>query len=115
MKKYNVIWAPEALDDLEEVILYISQERPLTAKNLKEKIHLSARSLMNFPKRGRNIPELGHLKNFDYREIMIYPWRLMYQIFHEEIYVVAFLDGRREATDFIYERMMNQIKAAKHS
>lgn len=114
MKNYKVLWLSEALDDLEEVMDYIHFERPLTAKHHQEKIHRLAESLVHNPKRGRIIPELTVLDHFSFRELVIPPWRLMYEIDQDEVKIIAFVDSRREINDFIYRRLVNTILTSSH-
>ncbi|MBF0106833.1 MAG: type II toxin-antitoxin system RelE/ParE family toxin [Deltaproteobacteria bacterium] len=104
-KNYKILWTKPAQGDLEDVMSYIENDRPKTAVKLLEKIRLRAAALKKNPQRGRKLPELLHLPGIRFKELVITPWRLVYQIVCGEVHILAFLDSRRDLEDLLYERL----------
>ena len=57
MKKYKVGFLQSAIDDLEEIVLYIAKDSSKSAMELHDKIIESATRLEEFPNMGRLIPD----------------------------------------------------------
>ena len=86
--RYEIIWTNVAENDLINIIEYISVDSPQNALEILEKIRQKASSLYTLPERGRIVPELQGQGIFQYRELVIPPWRLMYRIAEREIFVI---------------------------
>jgi len=56
---FKVIWSPEAVEDLEAIAEYIERDSEFYAKAVVSKILDVARSIKDFPKIGRIVPEIG--------------------------------------------------------
>ena len=110
IKKYSVFWTATALEDLELIITFMAQETPSRAENWLKKIQAKAQSLSKNPKRGRLPPELIHIPQLPFKEIVISPWRLIYQIKEQSIQILAFLDSRRNLEDILFDRLMRQTQ-----
>jgi len=50
---YEVVWSPEALEDAEEIAVYIHKSSPHYASVVTEKLINASDSLTQFPHRGR--------------------------------------------------------------
>ena len=74
---FKVIWSPEAVEDLEAIAEYIERDSEFYAKAVVSKILDVARSIKDFPKIGRIVPEIG---DENIREQFVYSYRLVYQI-----------------------------------
>jgi plasmid stabilization system protein ParE len=55
----------------------------------------AAGTLDTFPKRGRVVPETG-IPNI--REILIHSYRILYEIHHDTVYILAVIHSRRGAS-----------------
>jgi len=108
MKKYKVIWTATAKNDLDEIIEYIAQDSIEIAIQKYEEIKDSAQHLVLFPGQGRVIPELLKHNITKYKELIISPWRLMYKIEINVVYVMAVIDGRRNIEDILLQRLLRQ-------
>ena len=106
MKKCDVIWTDTAKKDLNEIIEYIAQDSIETAIQKYEKIKESAEPLVLFPNQGRVIPELLKHNITKFKELIISPWRLMYKIENNVVYVMAVIDGRRNIEDILLQRLL---------
>jgi plasmid stabilization system protein ParE len=72
----RVIISPRAVQDLEEIVRYISIDNPQVARRFGDKLICAAESLAQFPERGRIVPEFSDGVT---REIIVYPYRVVYR------------------------------------
>jgi len=106
MKRFEVEWAQPASKDLENIIDYISQDNVDTAITIFEKIKSKCNTLNQFPDRGRIVPELKAYGILSYRELIISPWRVIYRISEQKVYILAVIDSRRNMEDILIERFL---------
>lgn len=85
-------WRERALDDVENLRDYIAADNSFYAKIFTDKIIEIAEKLIEFPKMGRIVPEYG---NDDIREILYRDYRIIYEIFNGEIYIITVIHGSR--------------------
>ena len=71
-----------------------------------EKIRKKTLGLNVLPERGRIVPELREQGIILYREIILAPWRMIYRIFGQTVYVLAVLDARRNLEDVLLDRFV---------
>lgn len=88
----EVIWSPEAVEDLESIISYISKDSEFYASAVATKILDSTKQIRNFPLIGRIVPEINSEK---IRERLIYSYRIVYSIKEESILIAAIIHGKR--------------------
>ena len=105
-KSYNVWWAETAENDLISIIDYIARDNPRQAKKIFAEIRKGAAGLNEFPDRGRMIPELQDQGITLYQEIIIGPWRLMYRVSEDSVYVLSVLDSRQNVEDILLQRLI---------
>lgn len=103
--RYQVLWTPVAQMDLESVVSLISKNNGSIALKIFRTIRLKASLLYQYPQRGRLIPELSHIAEFSFRELVIPPWRLIYRIKQKRVEILAFFDGRRDLSEILFERI----------
>ena len=60
------------------------------------------------PNRGRLVPELKDQGILQYRELIHPPWRIIYRISENKVYVLSVLDARRNIEDILLKRLLNQ-------
>ena len=106
LKRYAVFWSKIAQYDLVEIIEYISLDSYDNAEAIFEKIKEQAVKLESFPERGRVVPELEFHNINNYRELIITPWRIIYRIEEQKVYVLAVIDSRRNFEDIILKRII---------
>lgn len=104
-QQYKVIWSHRALKDLEHIIKYIATDSPSNALQILRKIRDKASSLYRLTDRGRIIPELQAQGILQYRELIISPWRLVYRISKNGVYVLSVLDSRQNIEDILLQRL----------
>lgn len=74
---HKVIWTDEAITDLRQLVEFIAQENPAAAVKLGEEIIRKSLQLSEQPRLGRRLREL---KRDTLRELIIRPYRLIYEI-----------------------------------
>ena len=107
-KNYRVLWAKAAEEDLKSIIEYISVDSLSAARDSLKKIKTKASNLCSFPQRGRVVPELKDHGILQYRELIIPPWRMIYRISEEQVYVLLVIDSRRNVEDVLLERLIRE-------
>ncbi len=110
-QKFQVIWTRSAADDLEEIIDYIAQDSPLTARKLFAQIKEKVEALTFSPYRGRYIPELEKQGILIYRELIIPPWRVMDRVTDKTVYILTIIDSRRNIEDILLEKLIKESPA----
>ena len=89
---YRVVWSPKALDDVEAIGLYISNDSPSYAGAVVKKVLDSTQILAHFPFAGRIVPEFC---DESMREKFVYSYRIIYRIQQRTVTVAAVIHGRR--------------------
>ncbi len=107
-KKFKVVWADVAENDLIGIIEYIAEDDPTSAKNVLRKIKGRAGSLFDFPEKGRIVPELLDQGIAEYHELVVTPWRIIYKMGKKRVHVLSVLDSRRNVEDILLRRMIDQ-------
>ena len=74
---HQVIWTDEAIADLRQLVAYISQDNPTAAVKLGEELIRKSKLLADQPRFGRMLREL---KRDTLREMIVPPYRLIYEI-----------------------------------
>jgi len=106
--KHQVIWTHVAESDLKEIIEYISKDRPQVALKILKKIKNKASDLYSFSEKGRIVPELQNQGIAQYRELVISPWRLLYRILDQKIFVLSVIDSRQNVEDILLKRLIRK-------
>ncbi len=105
MNEVEVRWASNAENDLIEITAYIASTDPAAALAIFHRIRDRARGLGTQASRGRLVPELRDA-GVQYRELIERPWRVVYRIEPERIFIVAVLDARRDLQTLLLERLI---------
>ncbi|MBI5789802.1 MAG: type II toxin-antitoxin system RelE/ParE family toxin [Candidatus Schekmanbacteria bacterium] len=88
-----VRWTSIAREDLKAIHDYIARDSSLYAKKVAQEIVEKSEKLNIFPKIGRIVPEIT---NSNIREIIIYSYRLIYEIFSDRIEILALIHTKRK-------------------
>lgn len=92
----NVVWTDEAKAHLEDIYQYIKRDAPFYAAQTVDKLTRRAGQLVDHPRSGRVVPKYG---DENLRELIVYPYRLIYRIKTDRIDVIAVFHGARELPD----------------
>ncbi len=110
LKKHRVYLAEEAENDLYELYLYIaSHDSEQAAMNVFNKISEQTLKLETMPERGNFLKELTQIGVYDFRELNLKPYRIIYQFINDVVYVHAILDGRRDLEEHLLQRMSRKV------
>ena len=102
----QVKWAKTARNDLQQKILYFKSRSPVAAAALLGEVKVKASELDRLAERGRIVPELQAQGVFQFRELLVSHWRIIYKIIGHTVYVLATLDARRNLEDLLLGRML---------
>ena len=89
---HRVSWSRRALSDLEGIAEYIAVDSPAYASNVVKKILSQVRTLAQFPRAGRKVPEFD---DEHVRELIVYSYRVIYRLQENEVVIAAIIHGKR--------------------
>lgn len=107
-KKYKVVWSNIAENDLINIIEYIAIDSRSNAVKIFNRIKEKTSRLYHSPERGRIVPELKNFGILQFRELIIPPWRIMYKISENKVYILSLIDSRQNIEDVLLKRLINQ-------
>ena len=87
-----VIWAPQAIEDVEAIREYVARDSAHYADLLIEQIINAVDRLAEFPRSGRVVPEL---EDQLIREVVYDNYRIVYRLRDEDVEVVTVFYGAR--------------------
>ena len=97
----------DAARDLEEICDYIDRhDAPGSADHVLEQIEKAFASLSEYPQRGNYPKELLDLGIREYREIFFKPYRIIYRVTGNNVYVLVIADGRRDMQALLQRRLL---------
>ncbi|MCP4044294.1 MAG: type II toxin-antitoxin system RelE/ParE family toxin [Gammaproteobacteria bacterium] len=105
---YEVLLTKDAEKDLEELYDYLSEhDSPEKANHVLKKVEDAFLSLSNLPHRGAYLKELLALGIREYREVFFKPYRIIYRVIGETVYVLLIADGRRDMQTLLQRRLFS--------
>ena len=104
---YEVYLTDDALRDLGEIDDYIAAaDSPQKAEYVTGRIEEAFNSLSDMPGRGNYPGELLTLGIKEYREVFFKPYRIVYRVLDERVYVYLIADGRRDMQSLLSRRLL---------
>ena len=104
--RFDVLLTEHAERDLEELYDYIAEhDSPGNAVRVLDRIEKALQSLSTFPERGSHPKELLVLGIREYRQIFFKPYRMIYRVMQQRVYVYLIVDGRRDMQTLLARRM----------
>ncbi|AFH50061.1 Plasmid stabilization system protein [Ignavibacterium album JCM 16511] len=104
---YKIFVIEDAETDIFEIYRYIHlNESKSRADKFFQKIYEKILSLQKHPERGHPPKELKHLGIYEYLEIVLNPYRIIYRIINKKIFIYCVLDGRRDMQKLLQERLL---------
>ena len=105
--KYTVYLISDAEEDIFEIYNYILQhDSAEKADYVFRKLQEVCNSLETMAMRGHVPPELDRISVRDYLEIRFKPYRIIYQIFTNKVFIHCVLDGRRDLADLLQRQLL---------
>lgn len=105
-KTYKLLWTLNAKSDLLSIVEYIKKESPINANDVYLKIKKVAHSSNFFPLKGRVVPELHKEGITYYREVIASPWRIIYKVGNDTVYIMAILDSRQNVEELLFQKLL---------
>ena len=103
---YAVFMLQEAEHDLEAIFQYIlNSGNPGAAKDMIKLIRQACDSLSHMPERGHVPPELARTDNYEYRQIIVEPYRIIYQVVEYSVFIFGIIHGRRNVDEVLRQRL----------
>lgn len=107
MKNRDILFTPNAARDLKDIYQYIKLNDSLEAgKTVYQNIRTACLELADFPNKGKILPELARISVLRYRQVIWRPYRIIYKLSAETIYIMAIIDGRRNLEDLLTKRLL---------
>lgn len=104
--KYKIEFTNWAESDIDDIVTYIAENDNVTdAVKVYLKLKKRISDLNELADRGRIVPELKRIKVMEYKEIIYNPYRIIYKVENQVVFIVAVYDGRREIDDVIFRRI----------
>ena len=91
-KRLKIKWSELALEDLEAIREYVSNDKPVAAERLAARLRRSVLRLVEQPQSGRPVPEFPGTA---LREVIVPPYRIVYEAEAERIVIYRVWHGRR--------------------
>ncbi len=105
--RFTVNLVIDAETDLFDIYLYVSQyDSPEKADRLLKNLEKTILRLETTPLRGHYPPELERIGVLEFREIFFKPYRIIYQVLRDIVYVHCVIDGRRDLQDLLQRRLL---------
>ncbi len=106
---YKVFMLQEAEHHLEGIFGYIlGSGNPSAAKNMIRLIRQACESRSHMPERGHIPPELARVDSYEYRQIIVKPYRIIYQVVEPDVFIFGIFHGRRNVDEVLRQRMLSQ-------
>jgi len=106
-KKYKVVIDSLAKADVKEIFIYVSANDSVeSASKLLDGLELTFEKLEKYPQRGHIPSELRETGIKNYLEIHFKPYRIIYEIEGNLVYIHSVLDGRRNIQEILNNRIL---------
>jgi toxin ParE1/3/4 len=104
---YQVFFISDAEEDISEIYKYVSRNDSIqSAKDLFDKLKATCYNLVKFSERGQTPPELERISVLEFKETHYKPYRIIYEIIDNNVYIHCVLDGRRDLQELLQRRLL---------
>ena len=104
---FQVLLTYDAAHDLEDICDYLNlHDSPGRMNYVLEQFEKTFDSLSENPHRGAYPKELLSIGIREYREIFFEPYRIIYRVMDENVYVLLIADGRRDMQTLLQRRLL---------
>jgi plasmid stabilization system protein ParE len=97
----KVVWSAPAADDLVAAVEFIARDSEAFAATLARRVCEAGDSLAEFSERGRPFPDPAFPR---LRELIIGPYRLVYEVEPERVVIHGVLHGSRDVSAHLRKR-----------
>ncbi len=107
MNRYKVRYLASARQDLYDLLVFLAEkESPHRALGVLQEIRKLCGNLETVPQRGYVPPELEELGSRKFLEIHFKPYRIIYQVSGQIVYIHIVCDGRRDMQSLLKRRLL---------
>jgi plasmid stabilization system protein ParE len=104
---YTVLLLEMAIKDLEAIYRYIRKSgNKNAAKDMVISIRKACDSLSENPERGHIPDELSQVGQFEYCQIIVKKYRIIYQIAKPNIFIFGIIHGNRDISEVLRQRIL---------
>jgi plasmid stabilization system protein ParE len=89
-------WTPHSIADLHAIYDHIAEDSPQNAANMVDRLTAREDQIIAQPRSGRMVPEV---ERDDVRELIEYPYRIIYRIWSDRIDIVTVMHGAQILRD----------------
>lgn len=105
--RYEAHLTAGAERDLESIYDYIAEfDSSASANRVLDKLLKTSEILATLPERGAYPRELLALGIREYRQVFFKPYRLIYRIIGQQVFIVLIADGRRDMQALLARRLL---------
>lgn len=105
--QYDAQITKGAESDLAEIVAFLAErESPTVAERILERLLDAANNLTRFPERGSHPKELLKLGIREFRQVNVQPYRLIYRIAGNQVFLLLAADGRRDFQSLLERRVL---------
>ena len=105
--KYEVVLTAGAEQDLESIYDYIADfDCKVNSDYVLDRLLEVVESLTAFPERGAYPKELVALGIRDYRQTAFKPYRVIYRVMGQKVFIYVIADGRRDMQSLLARRLL---------
>jgi toxin ParE1/3/4 len=91
---YSITISTDALHDLNDIMIYISHDKPQTATTFASQLIAKIRTLSASPKRCPIAIE-SKVLNYEMRHLIHFPYRILYRIKANTVIILRIIHGAR--------------------
>ena len=107
--KYKVHQISSSEADLLEIYKYVFEnDSEENADDLYENIYATCKRLERYAHRGHVPPELKELGVEEFLEIHYKPYRILYRVINNKVFIYCILDGQRDLQKLLQERLLRE-------
>lgn len=106
MSKPVLLSEPALADVLAINDYYLIEVDDKTAAKIIDRLEAAVNSLADLTERGSIPKELLSLGIHQYRQLIVKPYRIIYEQFSDKVIVHAVLDGRRDMQSLLMQRLV---------
>ena len=106
-RRFDVLLTQGAEQDLEAIYDYLAEfDSAANADYVLDRLLAVAESLARLPERGSHPKELLALGVRDYRQTFFKPYRIIYRVVGQRVYIALIVDGRRDLQSMLARRLL---------
>jgi toxin ParE1/3/4 len=106
--RYQILLTKSAEADLESIYDYIlHHDSKANAQAVLDQLLTVVETLRHTPQRGTYPRELSSLGMYDYRQIFFKPYRVIYRVIEQQVFIMLIIDGRRDMESLLSHRLLS--------